>query len=233
MKCYVPLTDTDTGPKMPVDEEVPKVFGQIVLQEGYMFKQSCSVWKHQRQWRARYFALTEENLYCYKNKYDFRNFPMEAIQLKGMTMTLEEYAEKNCTRFCMKLCSQSAYTKRAHYLSCYSEEERNVWMTAILQALATKWIEKTETKNLSELSNGHRVISRSLDSLPLHGTLTITKPERRKSSIGERLLSGTNVFSLSAAPMRHPSSKLGVRKAKALSLVENINIRNDFVLQYE
>lgn len=196
---------------------VPK---EDVIREGYLFKYSSSV---RKQWRARYLVLTNSNLYCYKNMADFKPFPLEIIPFENVTLTLEETGVDKSKMFCIKLSLPSLLSKKTHFLGCHNAENRDEWMTAILQALTSQRLEKREQERISgvfnELDGLAKRHSRSLTDLSLFG---LKKPERPKSAEFSWLLS-TN-HSKDDAELRN------MRRAKALSLVDNLNLRNDFLM---
>lgn len=100
-----------------------------ILREGYLFKQSRSVWK---LWKARYFVLRASCLCYYKQESDDRNSPLGVIAIRSISMHVDEVGEKK-KRFCLKLSADGKH----YVLCCYGEDERNAWMTAILTAFTS------------------------------------------------------------------------------------------------
>ena len=191
-----------------------------IIREGYLFKYSCPV---RKQWRTRYLVLTNENLYLYKNMADFKAFPLEVIPFDNVTITLEESGIDKSKMFCVKLSLPSILGKKTYLLGCHNAENRDEWMTAILQALTSQRLEKREQERISgvfnELDGLAKRQSRSLTDLSIFGA---RKPDRPKSAELSWLLNVTN--------NRDTSEFKNLRRAKALSLVENLNLRNDFLL---
>ena len=191
-----------------------------VIREGYLFKYSSSV---RKQWRARYLVLTSNNLYCYKNMGDFKSFPLEVIPFDNVTMTLEENGMDKSKLFCIKLSLPSLLGKKTHLLGCHNADNRDEWMTAILQALTSQRLEKREQERISgvfnELDGLAKRQSRSLTDLSIFGA---KKPERPKSAEFSWILNVNHG--------KDQNDFKSMRRAKALSLVENLNMRNDFLM---
>jgi len=196
---------------------VPK---EDIIREGYLFKYSCTV---RKQWRARYLVLTSHSLFFYKNMADFKSFPLEVIPFDNVTMTLEESGVDKSKMFCVKLFLPSMWGKKTYLLGCHNAENRDEWMTAILQALTSQSLEKREQERISgvfdQLDGLAKRQSRSLTDLSIFGT---KKPDRPKSAEFSWLLTVPN--------NKDTSDFKSLRRAKALSLVENLNMRNDFLL---
>ncbi len=196
-----------------------------IIREGYMFKYSSSVWK---QWRARYIVLTNTGIYVYKHMSDFKDFPLEVIPIEGMNMTLEEIGMDKSKKFCVKLSLPTFFSKKNHLLGCHNAENRDEWMTAILQALTNQRMDERERAKLEgfdSIDGPSKRHSRSLNDLSLFGLRKAETEKRRPKSAELSSL-------LSAVAAREPKNQAkNVRRAKALSLVENINVRNDFFLQ--
>ena len=101
----------------------------VILREGYLFKQSRSVWK---LWKARYFVLRASGLSYYKQESDDRTSPLGVIAIRSISMHVDEIGEKK-KRFCLKLSADG----KNYVLCCYGEDERNAWLTAILTAFTS------------------------------------------------------------------------------------------------
>eukprot|EP00795_Rhopilema_esculentum_P005866 gene5866-11191_t len=192
-----------------------------IIREGYLFKYSSSV---RKQWRARYVVLTNSGLYFYKHMGDFKSFPLEMLPVQNLTMTLEELGVGKSKMFCIKLSMPTLLSKKTLLLGCHNGENRDEWMTAILQALTNQRMEKRDQERISgvfDQLDGHaKRHSRSLTDLSLFGA---KKPDRPKSAEFSWLLNVTQ--------NRDNADFKKLRRAKALSLVENINVRNDFFLE--
>ena len=191
-----------------------------IIREGYLFKYSSSV---RKQWRARYLVLTNKNLYCYKNMADFKSFPLEVIPFDNVTMTLEEAGLEKSKMFCIKLSLPSLLSKKTHVLGCHNADNRDEWMTAILQALTSQRLDKREQERISgvfnELDGLAKRQSRSLTDLSIFST---KKAERPKSAEFSWFLNVNN--------RKDNTDFKTMRRAKALSLVENLHMRNDFLM---
>eukprot|EP00794_Sanderia_malayensis_P010252 gene10252-11306_t len=197
-----------------------------IIREGYMFKHYSSMWK---QWRARYVILTSYSIHIYKNMADFKAFPLETIPIEGLTMTLEELGLDKMKKYCMKLSHPTFFGKKHHFIGCHNADNRDEWMTAILQALTNQRMDEKDRAEVIAFDapdggKTKRSQSRSLTDLSIFG---LRKSERPKSMELSSLF--TTAADASKNGGRHVSRN--VRRAKALSLVENINVRNDFFLQ--
>lgn len=196
---------------------IPK---EDIIREGYMFKYSSSVWK---QWRARYVILTCTGIYCYKHMSDFKDFPLEVIPIEGVTMTLEEVGIDKAKMFCVKLSLPTFFTKKHHLLGCHNNDNRDEWMTAILQALTNQRMEEREKALIEGFTLPGGSSKRNSRSLTDLSAFSVRKRDRPRSADISTLFS--TITLRDKLQVRH------VRREKALSLVENINVRNDFFLK--
>jgi hypothetical protein len=101
-----------------------------ILREGYLFKQSRHVWK---LWKARYFVLQNNGLIYFKKKSDIcTGRPLGGLTFRDISMHIDEVGDKK-RKYCLKIQSEG----KSYCLCCFSEEERNAWMTAILTAISS------------------------------------------------------------------------------------------------
>lgn len=98
-----------------------------VLKEGYLFKQSHSVWK---LWKARYFILRRSGLYYYKEKGETAGLPLGILPYREISVQIDEIGDKK-KKFCLRIQAEG----KSYMLCCFSEEERNSWLTAILTSI--------------------------------------------------------------------------------------------------
>ena len=105
------------------------------LKHGYLLKQSEVL----KQWHLRYFVLSKECLCYYRTEEEsLENAPKEVIFFNDMSLYIDELPDKQ-TKYCLKLVKRSlspSITARSYFLSCFSEHERNEWLSQILQAKA-------------------------------------------------------------------------------------------------
>ena len=92
------------------------------LKQGYLLKQSEIL----KQWHLRYFVLSKEA-------------PKEVIFFNDMSLYIDEQADKH-TKYCLRLVKRSVsagkIANRTFFLSCFSQDERNEWLSQILLAKA-------------------------------------------------------------------------------------------------
>ena len=105
------------------------------LKHGYLLKQSEVL----KQWHLRYFVLSKECLCYYRSeKESLESAPKEVIFFNDMSLYIDELPDKQ-TKYCLKLVKRplsARITARTFFLSCFSEHERNEWLSQILQATA-------------------------------------------------------------------------------------------------
>lgn len=98
-----------------------------VLKEGYLFKQSHSVWK---LWKSRYFILKRSGLYYYKEKSETERLPLGILPYRDISVQIDEIGDKK-KKFCLRIQAEG----KSYMLCCFSEDERNSWLTAILTSI--------------------------------------------------------------------------------------------------
>ena len=105
------------------------------LKHGYLLKQSEVL----KQWHLRYFVLSKECLCYYRTeKESLESAPKEVIFFNDMSLYVDELPDKQ-TKYCLKLVKRSLspkITARTFFMCCFSEHERNEWLSQILQAKA-------------------------------------------------------------------------------------------------
>ena len=158
------------------------------LKHGYLLKQSEVL----KQWHLRYFVLSKECLCYYRTeKESLERAPREVIFFNDMSLYIDELPDKQ-TKYCLKLVKRSLspkITARTFFLCCFSEHERDEWLSQILQAKAialvvdpATWMGTREAsaKNMDfELVN-------SGSSMRLTSAKEIFQKCRRKISSGSR-----------------------------------------------
>lgn len=198
---------------------VPK---EDIIREGYLFKYSSSM---RKQWRARYIVLTNTNLYCYKHMADFKSFPLEVISFEHATMALDDIGVGTAKMSCIKLSLPILFGKKTHIFGCHNAENRDEWMTAVLQALTNQRMEKREQEKITEVFD-------ELDGLAKRKSKSVSMTDLSKFGVKqpERPKSAEFSWMLNVNMRKDNSDLKHMRRAKALSLVENINLRNDFFM---
>jgi len=106
-----------------------------VLKRGYLLKQSEVL----KQWHLRYFVLSKECLCYYRTEQESKeNAPKELIFFNDISLYIDELPDKQ-TKYCIKIVKKSLSPKlatRTVFLCCFSEHERNEWLSQILHAKA-------------------------------------------------------------------------------------------------
>ena len=106
-----------------------------VLKRGYLLKQSEVL----KQWHLRYFVLSKECLCYYRTEQESKeNAPKELIFFNDISLYIDELPDKQ-TKYCIKIVKKSLSPKlatRTIFLCCFSEHERNEWLSQILHAKA-------------------------------------------------------------------------------------------------
>ena len=158
-----------------------------ILKRGYLLKQSEVL----KQWHLRYFILSKECLCYYRNEEDSQeNEPKELIFFNDMSLYIDELPDKQ-TKYCLKIVKRSLSPKvasRMIFLCCFSEYERNEWLSQMLHAKAislvvdpASWIgnqeDSTEHSNSAWVSNSLRKGRRT-------SATQILQKCRRKFSLG-------------------------------------------------
>ena len=134
---------------------------EATLKEGYLFKQSRTVWK---LWKARFFILKTTGLFYYKKKSYCTGLALGVISLKDISMQVDEVGDRR-RKFCLKINADG----KNFSLCCFSEDERNSWMTAILTAVTSYVInhyEGAKTDEISYMTRGKSLSrSKSFDAI--------------------------------------------------------------------
>lgn len=158
-----------------------------ILKRGYLLKQSEVL----KQWHLRYFILSKECLCYYRNEQESQeNAPKELIFFNDMSLYIDELPDKQ-TKYYLKIVKKSLspkVTSRMILLCCFSEHERNEWLSQMLHAKAislvgdpASWIgsqeDSTEHSNTAGVSNSLRKGRRT-------STTQILQKCRRKFSLG-------------------------------------------------
>ena len=158
-----------------------------VLKHGYLLKQSEVL----KQWHLRYFVLSKECLCYYRTEKESKeDAPKELIFFNDMSLYIDELPDKQ-TKYCLKIVKKSLspgkIATRTLFLCCFSEHERNEWLSQILHAKAitlvvdpTAWIgnQEASTERLdSELPISARAARLASAKEALHRC-------RRKFSLG-------------------------------------------------
>ena len=106
-----------------------------ILKQGYLLKKSELL----KTWNLRYFVLSKECLCYYRNEQESKtDAPKELIFFNDISLYIEELPDKH-TKYCLKIVKKSLSPKtasRTYLLCCFSEEERNEWLSQILLAKA-------------------------------------------------------------------------------------------------
>ncbi|KAJ7370071.1 hypothetical protein OS493_034280 [Desmophyllum pertusum] len=150
---------------------------EATLREGYLFKQSRNVWK---LWKARFFILKTTGLFYYKKKSHCSGLALGVIPFKDISMQVDEVGDRR-RKFCLKIHADG----KTFSLCCFSVEERNSWMTAILTAVTSYVIRQHEGAKMDEsymtrdrsLSGLSR--SKSFDAI----TARLTSPKQKAATL--------------------------------------------------
>lgn len=129
-----------------------------VQKEGYLLKQGDFI----KQWHFRYFVLSKECLCYYKTEDESKcEGPKEIIFFNDMSVYVEDLPEKR-KKYCLKIVKRFHTTLKAPrsiVICCSSEEERNAWLSKILQAKAVSlicdrsWVNDSKQRSVSESSS--------------------------------------------------------------------------------
>ena len=108
------------------DRKLKASNGDISIKEGYTWKRSFAA--PLRKWKKRYFVLSWENLYIFKDKSDASHKIVRILDI--VSLMIEDFGLQR-KEFCLRLRE----TNRESYLLKFcTENERNDWMTAVLTA---------------------------------------------------------------------------------------------------
>lgn len=108
-----------------------------ILKHGYLLKKS----RIPKKWKLGYFVLNKDCLCYYRNEKDWKeNALKEVIFFNDISVYIDELPDKKtkyCIKIVKKLQSNKIVRSRTFLLGCFSEEERNEWLSEILYAKAT------------------------------------------------------------------------------------------------
>ena len=133
--------------------------------EGYMFMQGSSRLRPWN-WKARYLILTNECLYCFKRRGDLTSIPHDVIHLHDVAVSVDELRRGFRRRYYLRVTSHRQ--RKTFNMFCFLIEERNEWLSKILQVLAHKYTDR-EPRNSRIISRG--VKSRSVGESSRHSVL--------------------------------------------------------------
>lgn len=179
---------------------------EATLKEGYLFKQSRSVWK---LWKARFFILKTTGLFYYKKKSHCSGLALGVIPLRDISMQVDEVGDRR-RKFCLKIHADG----KTFCLCCFSEDERNSWMAAILTAVTSYVIEQHEGAEIQEsFVTRERSLSRSksLDAV----TGARLKPAVAKQKAASLSTSATDIDRIVLREIK--TTPLSKRKQKAFT----------------
>ena len=158
-------------------------------------------------WKARFFILKTTGLFYYKKKSHCSGLALGVIPLKDISMQVDEVGDRR-RKFCLKINADS----KNFSLCCFSEEERNSWMTAILTAVTSYVINHYEGAKIDEITyiTRGRSLSRSKSFDAITGA-KLSKPSKSSTL-------STSVTELDRIVLRDfKSTPLPKRKQKAFS----------------
>lgn len=129
-----------------------------ILKQGYLLKKG----RVSKRWKLGYFVLSKECLCYYQMESEWKeNKPKELIFFNDMSLYIDNVPDKE-TKYCIKIVRKSMSNKiasRTYLLCCFSEEERNKWLSEILYAKATalvvdpkRWITDKNTPGAKGLN---------------------------------------------------------------------------------
>ena len=108
-----------------------------ILKHGYLLKKS----KIPKKWKLGYFVLSKDCLCYYRNEKEWKeNVLKEVIFFNDISVYIDELPDKKtkyCIKIVKKLQSNKIVRSQTFLLCCFSEEERNEWLSEILYAKAT------------------------------------------------------------------------------------------------
>ena len=108
-----------------------------ILKHGYLLKKS----RIPKKWKLGYFVLNKDCLCHYQTEKEWKeNVLKEVIFFNDISVYIDELPDKK-TKYCIKIVKKLQSNKiarsRTFLLCCFSEEERNEWLSEILYAKAT------------------------------------------------------------------------------------------------
>ena len=166
----------------------------VIYREGYLFKQSRSMRKF---WKTRYFVLRNDGLLYYRSNLDKDGAPLGVIPLTKLSVHLDCIDTKGKPMFCLRLASRHFYFK-TFCLCCFSSEERNNWLTALLTAIS--------------------------EDLVTSFTLSKYRVERRLSISS----TDSGVSEMNSTPTLSPNASLTKETARGMSRTESCDIPSFF-----
>ncbi|XP_028406092.1 pleckstrin homology domain-containing family A member 1-like [Dendronephthya gigantea] len=104
----------------------------VIYREGYLFKQSRSMRKY---WKTRYFVLRNDGLLYFRSILDKDGAPLGVIPLTRLSVHIDNIDTKSKPKYCLRMASRHFYFK-TFCLCCFSNDERNNWLTALLTAIS-------------------------------------------------------------------------------------------------
>lgn len=127
------------------------------LHEGYMFLRNRSLF---RQWmlKPQYFILTPHYIYCFKRRGDLTSIPRDVMPLDYLSVSIDNDTKGLRKHFYIKL--DSPVTKKTFTMFCFSNEERDQWLTMILQVLAKNFLDSEYIHRYLKTSYSSRSLSR-------------------------------------------------------------------------
>lgn len=135
----------------------------IIYREGYLFKQSRSMRKY---WKTRYFVLRNDGLLYYRSILDKDGAPLGVIPLTRLSVHIDNIDTKSKPKYCLRLASRHFYFK-TFCLCCFSNDERNNWLTALLTAISEDLV---SSFSLSKYRQERSLSTSSVDSGVSEGT---------------------------------------------------------------
>ncbi|KAL9962346.1 hypothetical protein ACROYT_G031440, partial [Oculina patagonica] len=97
----------------------------ISSQEGDLWLRECALFKRP-SWNKKRFVLLEDKLYCYENR-------KGVLAFSGIVMVSDITSLTLQGTDCIKICNADGSSR---VLRCPSEDVRNSWLTALLEAKA-------------------------------------------------------------------------------------------------
>ena len=157
------------------------------LKHGYLLKQSEVL----KQWHLRYFVLSKECLCYYRTEQEsLESAPKEVIFFNDMSLYIDDLPDKQ-TKYCLKLVKRSLtpkITARTFFLCCFSEHERNEWLSQILQAKAIALVVDPATwlgnQEASAKDMNFELVNTTGSSVKLASAKELIQKCRRKISSG-------------------------------------------------
>lgn len=184
----------------------------VIYREGYLFKQSRSMRKF---WKTRYFVLRNDGILYYRSKLDKDGAPLGVIRLTGLSVHIDSIDNRGKTKFCLRLASRHFYFK-TFCLCCFSQEERNHWLTALLTAISEELVSSytlskfrdERTLSVSSSDSGVSESNSSPAATLEKDSVTRNMPRTKSCELGS-LFRVTEVINQDRLNMRRSSRSLG------------------------